>query len=58
MKREGEAKESTLLFQKSRKRRPRWCGGLFLIGGEGGGGGGLLWAGVVALTLLRTGESK
>ena len=43
MKREGEAKESTLLFQKSRKRRSRWCG-LFLIGGEGcvcvwGGGG-------------------
>ena len=59
MKREGEAKESTPLFQKSRKRRPRWCG-LFLIGGEGGegGGGGLLWAGVVGLTLLRTGESK
>ena len=58
MKREGEAEESTLLLQKSRKRRPRWCG-LFLIGGEGGeGGGGLLWAGVVALTLLRTGESK
>ena len=39
MKREGEAKESTPLFQKSRKRRPRWCG-LFLIGGEGGEGGG------------------
>ena len=43
MKREGEEKESTLLFQKSRKRRPQWCG-LFLIGGEGGvcvcGGGG------------------
>ena len=58
MKREGEAEESTLLLQKSRKRRPRWCG-LFLIGGEGGEGeGGLLWAGVVALTLLRTGESK
>ena len=57
MKREGEAEESTLLLQKSRKRRPRWCG-LFLIRGEGGDGGGLLWAGVVALTLLRTGESK
>ena len=61
MKREGEEKESTLLFQKSRKRRPQWCG-LFLIGGEGGvcggGGRGLLWAGVVALTLSRTGESK
>ena len=59
MKREGEAEESTLLLQKSRKRRPRWCA-LFLIGGEGGegGGDGLLWAGVVALTLLRTGESK
>ena len=57
MKREGEAKESTLLFQKSRKRRPLWCG-LFLIGGEADGGWGLLWAGVVALTLLRTGESK
>ena len=45
MKREGEEKESTLLFQKSRKRGPQWCG-LFLIGGEGGvcvcvwGGGG------------------
>ena len=39
MKREGEAEESTLLLQKSRKRRPRWCG-LFLIGGEGGEGGG------------------
>ena len=58
MKREGEAEESTLLLQKSRKRRPRWCA-LFLIGGEGGERGvGLLWAGVVALTLLRTGESK
>ena len=58
MKREVEAEESTLLLQKSRKRRPRWCA-LFLIGREGGeGGGGLLWAGVVALTLLRTGESK
>ena len=58
MKREGEAEESTLLLQKSRKRRPRWCA-LFLIGGEGSEGGvGLLWAGVVALTLLRTGESK
>ena len=39
MKREGEAEESTLLLQKSRKRRPRWCA-LFLIGGEGGEGGG------------------
>ena len=57
MKREGEEKESTLLFQKSRKRRPQWCG-LFLIGGEGVGGGGLLWPGVVTLTLSRTGESK
>ena len=38
MKREGEAEESTLLLQKSRKRRPRWCA-LFLIGGEGGEGG-------------------
>ena len=42
MKREGEAEESTLLLQKSRKRRPRWCA-LFLIGREGGevGGGGV-----------------
>ena len=41
MEREGEAEESTLLLQKSKKRRPRWCA-LFLIGGEGGEGGG--WA--------------
>ena len=39
MKREGEAEESTLLLQKSKKRRPRWCA-LFLIRGEGGEGGG------------------
>ena len=39
MKREGEAEESTLLLQKSRKRRPRWCA-LFLIGREGGEVGG------------------
>ena len=43
MKREGEAEESTLLLQKSRKRRPRWCA-LFLIGREGGEVGGGGWA--------------
>ena len=55
MKREGEAKESTLLFQKSRNVDP--CGVVY-FSLEVRAVGGLLWGGVVALTMSRTGESK
>ena len=47
---EGDVKEPTLLFEKNRGRRPRWCG-LPLMGGRGLSWARSNWLHAVVVTL-------